>query len=354
MPISMAEEKRKKRWKLIVNIVTLVALVALIYIVRDQIADTISNFREVNSLVLFLMIPAQMLNYDAYVRMYRHLFAQLGHKVSYKNMLRINLELNFVNNVFPSGGVSGFSYFGVRMKKEGVSSGQSTLVQLMRFVLIFVSFQVLLAVGLFVLAIEGQASNMVILIAGSLSTLLFVGTVLMTYIIGSKKRINGFFNALTRFLNRTIHLVRKKNPETINVARVEGMFTELHESYLILKKDPKVLKWPLFHALVANFAEILTIYIVYIAFNQWVNPGAVIIAYAIANFAGLISIAPGGVGVYEGIMTAVLASASVAAGVSIPVTIMYRILNMAIQLPPGYYFYHKTVHDDGISARQVT
>ncbi len=79
-----------------------------------------------------------------------------------------------------------------------------------------------------------------------------------------------------------------------------------------------------------------------------------IIAYAIANFAGLISIAPGGVGIYEGIMTAVLASAGVAAGVSIPVTIMYRILNMAIQLPPGYYFYHKTVHDDGISARQVT
>ncbi len=151
------------------------------------------------------------------------------------------MELNFVNNVFPSGGVSGFSYFGVRMKKEGVSSGQSTLVQLMRFVLIFVSFQVLLAVGLFVLAVEGQASNMVILIAGSLSTLLFVGTILMTYIIGSKKRINGFFNTLTRFLNRTIHLVRKKNPETINVARVEGMFTELHESYLILKKTPKYL-----------------------------------------------------------------------------------------------------------------
>jgi uncharacterized protein (TIRG00374 family) len=347
----MAEEKRKKRWKLIVNIVTLVALAALIYIVRDQIADTISNFREVNSLVLLLMIPAQMLNYDAYVRMYRQLFAQLGHKVSYKNMLRINLELNFVNNVFPSGGVSGFSYFGVRMRKEGVTSGQSTLVQLMRFVLIFVSFQVLLAIGLFILAIEGQASNMVILIAGSLSTLLFVGTVLMTYIIGSKKRINGFFNFITRFLNRAIHIVRKKNPETISVARVEGMFTELHESYLILKKDPKALKWPLFHALVANFAEILTIYIVYIAFNQWVNPGAVIIAYAIANFAGLISIAPGGVGIYEGIMTAVLASAGVAAGVSIPVTIMYRILNMAIQIPPGYYFYHKTVHDDGISAR---
>jgi hypothetical protein len=24
--------------------------------------------------------------------------------------------------------------------------------------------------------------------------------------------------------------------------------------------------------------------------------------------------------------------------------VMYRVLNMLIQLPPGYYFYHKTLH----------
>jgi uncharacterized protein (TIRG00374 family) len=81
------------------------------------------------------------------------------------------------------------------------------------------------------------------------------------------------------------------------------------------------------------------------AFGEFVNPGAVIIAYAVANFAGLISVLPGGVGVYEALMTAVLAAAGIPAALSLPVTVMYRILNSAIQLIPGYYFYQKNLHN---------
>ena len=80
---------------------------------------------------------------------------------------------------------------------------------------------------------------------------------------------------------------------------------------------------------------------VYIAFGHWVNLGAVILAYAVANFAGFISVLPGGIGVYEALMTAVLAISGIPASLSIPVVIMYRVLNTLIQVPPGYYFYHR-------------
>ena len=92
-------------------------------------------------------------------------------------------------------------------------------------------------------------------------------------------------------------------------------------------------------------------YVVYIAFGHWVNPGAVILAYAIANFAGFISVLPGGVGVYEALMTGVMAIAGVPAAVSIPVVVMYRVLNTAIQLPPGYYFYQKALHEDKLTEK---
>ena len=36
------------------------------------------------------------------------------------------------------------------------------------------------------------------------------------------------------------------------------------------------------------------LYLVFVAFGFWVNPGAVILAYAVANFMGLVSILPGG------------------------------------------------------------
>lgn len=341
-------EKRAKRLKLIVSILTLCALAGLIYALRVQIIDTIRNLDDINFWLLFLMIPAQAINYNAYTQLYRGLFKILDRKIAYKEMLRIVSELNFVNNVFPSGGVSGFSYFGLRMRRYDIRAGRATLVQAMRFILVFVGFQVLLSIGLVTLALGGQANNFLILIAGSMATLLFVGTLLAAYIVGSERRINNFFVWLTRIMNKIIHKVRPKHPETISVERVKKLFNELHQSYEILKKSPKALAGPLKNALLASVGEILTIYVVYMAFGVWVNPGAVIIAYAVANFAGLVSVLPGGVGIYEALMTAVLVSAGVDPAIALSVTITYRVLNMAIQLPPGGFFYYKTIHSNKI------
>lgn len=93
----------------------------------------------------------------------------------------------------------------------------------------------------------------------------------------------------------------------------------------------------------ANLTEIASLYVVYLAFGEPVNFGAVILAYAVANFAGLISVLPAGIGIYEGLMTAVLAATGIPPSLSIPVTIMFRMLTIFVLLPPGYYFYQKAV-----------
>jgi uncharacterized protein (TIRG00374 family) len=89
---------------------------------------------------------------------------------------------------------------------------------------------------------------------------------------------------------------------------------------------------------------VLAVYVVYLAFGKLVNIGAIILAYAIANFAGLVSVLPGGVGVYEALMTAVLASTGVPARVSIPVTIVYRVVNTILQIPPGAWLYYRALN----------
>ena len=62
-----------------------------------------------------------------------------------------------------------------------------------------------------------------------------------------------------------------------------------------IRRNLGILRMPLLYALLANVTEIMAIYVVYLAFGATVNPGAVILAYAIANFAGLVSVLPGGV-----------------------------------------------------------
>jgi uncharacterized protein (TIRG00374 family) len=111
-----------------------------------------------------------------------------------------------------------------------------------------------------------------------------------------------------------------------------------------MRSDKRRLRMPFFWAFMANFWEVAAVYVVYVAFGHLVNVGAVILAYAVANFAGLVSVLPGGVGIYEGLMTLVLTATGVPSRLSLPVTVMYRVVNTVVQLPPGYYFYHKTLH----------
>jgi uncharacterized protein (TIRG00374 family) len=281
--------------------------------------------------------------------MYQGLFRVVGNKLSYKFLFKVAVELNFVNHVFPSGGVTGLSYFSLRIKNgtgQDISGGKATLIQVMKLVLIFVSFELLLIIGLLSLAIMGQASNLLILVAGSLSTLLLVGTLGFAYIVGKKSRINNFFTAVTKGLNRLIQIVRPKHPETINISSARRVFDDFHDNYQAIKQSYKQLQSPFWWALVANTTEILSIYVVYLAFGELVNIGAIILAYGIANFAGLISVLPGGVGIYEALMTAVMASAGVPARLSLPVTVMYRVLNTIVQVPPGYYLYHRALREN--------
>jgi len=202
----------KRNWKLLVNIVTILALAVLVYAIRDQLVNTLGNLHRVNGWVLLLLIPLEAIGYHAQARMYQSMFKSVGTKVSYKAMVNVSLELNFVNHVFPSGGVSGISYFGLRMRALGARASQATLVQTMKLILMFLSFEILLFIGMFIMSIHGNADGVVLFIGTVLATLVLVSTGVFVYIIGSKTRINAFFTWVTRLLNQLIHLVRTRAP----------------------------------------------------------------------------------------------------------------------------------------------
>jgi uncharacterized protein (TIRG00374 family) len=333
----------KRRWKLLLNIVTLAALLVLVVAIRHQLGQTIENLFRVNAWLLLLIVPVQFLNYDAQTRLYRGLFAMVGNRLSYKALFRTSLELNFVNHVFPSGGVTGISYYGLRMRGAEITGAKATVVQLLKLVMLVLSFEILIVLAMLALAIEGHMNSVILLVAAYLTMALVIGTGGFVFIIGSRQRIAGFFTAVTRLVNKLIAAVRPGHPETINLIRTRELFEELHDNYVLFRNDWRRLRRPFWWALMANVWEIVTIYVVYVAFGHWVNIGSVILAYAVANFAGLVSVLPGGVGIYEGLMTLVLSATGVKSALSLPVTVMYRVLSTVVQLPPGYYYYHQTL-----------
>ena len=229
------------------------------------------------------------------------------------------------------------------MKDGTITAAKATAVQLLKLVLLFLSFELLIVLAVFALAVQGHMSSVILVLATILVTAVVMLTAGFGFIIGSKQRIAGFFAYISGALNKLVRIVRPSVSEAIKIDKVRRLFEDLHDNYVLLSKDWRLLKRPMLWALLANVWEIMTIYVVYIAFGEWVNIGAVILAYAVANFAGLVSVLPGGVGIYEGLMTLVLSATGVPSRLSLPVTIMYRVVNTVIQVPPGYYYYHKNL-----------
>lgn len=159
----MTQQPKRPNWKFILNIVTIVALAILVYAIRGQLADTFKNLAKVHASLLLLLIPVELLNYHAQAKLYQRLFRQVGNDLPYKFLYKMSVELNFVNHVFPSGGVTGISYFGLRLRKgEEITGAKATVIQVMKLALTFLSFEVLIIIGILALAIMGRANNLII------------------------------------------------------------------------------------------------------------------------------------------------------------------------------------------------
>ncbi len=337
----------KRSLKFWINAITIVALTVLVVISHSAIIAAFKKLGDLNAAALLLMIPLQALNYYAVARLYQDYFKTIGEKLSLKTMYSVALELNFVNHVFPSGGVSGFSYLSLRLRQEGISTAKSTLAQILRFAMTFISFLALLFIGMLLLALRRHTSPLIILISSTVTFLTLFGVIVVVYIISDVGRIKAFTSFLPKALNKLVGRFGRQGRKVIDIDKFESTMADLHNDYVLLSKDWRTLRRPFAWAMLVNITDILTICAVYAAFGTLVNPGAIIIAYAVANFAGLVAILPGGVGIYEGLMTATLASAGVDKALAISATLVYRVLNMLYSLPIGYYLYQKTLRRAG-------
>jgi uncharacterized protein (TIRG00374 family) len=334
-----------KSIKFWINILTFLALGLLVVVARPQITAAFRTFADLNLLWLGLIIPVQLMNHFSVAKFYQSYLKTLGERIKTRELYKVSLEMNFVNNVFPSGGVSGFGYLGIRMKKLRVKGSKATLLQTSRHMLTFVSFIFYLLLALLLLSVFGSASRIIILIASSLSSIIIFGTLFLIYIISDEGRIKQFMAALPKLLNSILGIFRKKK-STIDIEKIETLFGDLHQDYVHVRKNWKDLRYPFWWTMLMNVTEILTIVIVYASFGQFINPGAIIISYAVANLAGLVAVLPGGVGIYEGLMTATMASAGIDKGLALSATVVYRVFNMGIFLPIGYIFYQRALRTE--------
>ena len=297
---------------------------------------------QVNIWILCLLIPGQILVYYAGGEMmFSYLRAKKSiEKVSGGNLARMALEMNFVNHILPSGGVSGLSYMTWRLGKYGVTSGRATMAQVVRYAMGFVAFMALLLCAVLMVTIDGSVNRWIILVSSVLVGVMVTTLVAAVYLLSSPKRMTKFAGWLTRNVNRTVQkLTFGRKKQVLVREELEKFFTEMHEDYLALKHDKAILIKPFLWGLVFTTADVMLFFITFWALGVPVNPAPILIAYGVATIAGFFVVTPGGAGAYEAIMVTVLAVAGLDKGTAIAGIVLTRVILLLGTIILGYLFY---------------
>jgi len=335
-----------RKW---LNIFTFVIILVTLFALRDELMKAYELLQRVNLWILLWIIPLQLLSYLASGET---LFSYLKQRGTLKDAhpwetTRMALELNFVNHILPSGGVSGASYMTWRLSKLGVGSGRATLAQAVRLAAQFLSYAALLLIAVVLITIDSGVNRYVILVSSGLASTIVFGTLILIYAINSRSRLESFSRGIAGAVNYVSRKLTRKKKKLLSSAVIERFLSELHDDYVALKGDPRVLIKPFLWGVLFNICEVALFFVTFWALGSFVNPALILIAVGVASVGAFFLVTPGGAGGYEALMVLFLTSAGVNAGAVLAGVLLARTILILMTIGTGYIFYHQALKKYG-------
>lgn len=342
--------KRRISTKMWVSILTVVLLAAVLYMARHEIERAYGVLDEVNLWILLLLVPLQLTSYFAAGEMIFSYLRRQGYvrNVSPLQLPRLALEMNFVNHVLPSGGVSGISYMGWRLRHFGVSASRSTAAQLVRMVAAFTSYGVLLILAVLFMAIDGNINRWVVLASVGLVIVMLGALTASVYLLERRRLLGKVAGRLARSLNAfTRGLTFGRTRSVVTVEKMEHFFGEIQDDYGFMRRNKKVFIAPFWWGILFGVTDIAMFYVTFLALGYPINPAPLVIAYGLAATAGFFMVTPGGAGAYEAIMVMFLTVAGLNPAIALLAILLTRVLLMVSTIALGYIFYQQAIMTHG-------
>ncbi len=336
--------------KKIISWVTLGLVALILFLSRHELVKSWELLGKVNLLLLVLLVPLMIFTFFAAGEMmFSYLRAKgVARNISVWERARMAMELNFVNHTLPSGGVSGISYITWRLGKKGVSPGKAASAQVVRYVAGFVAAAILIAVSVLVVTLDGNINRWIILVSCGIVTFMILSTIGLIFVVSSRSRMRGFAGWVARVANGvTRKITRGKKRTLVHENKVYAFFEDIHDDYIELRKDYRVLVKPILWAIAFTTADAMLFAVTFWALGTPINPAPLIIAYALASVAGFIVVTPGGAGAYEAIMVGFLATAGVASSASLAAIVLTRVIILIVTIAVGYFFYEDALRRYG-------
>ncbi len=283
---------------------------------------------------LLVAVLLQVLYYIFYAEIYRSAFRIVGQERQILELLAVFLASLFVNVAAPTGGASGFALFADDAARRGHSATRATAGKLLAHVADFSALAIVVFLGLFYLFLveDLQAYQIV----GAAGLLVLIAVQLGALLLGLWRpgALHAMLDVSQRVINRVAGWLRR--PPLLDDAWTRETAREFVEAAAGIAAHPWGLLRTLLIALLAFAVDILSVYVLFLAFRQPIRLGPLVAGFAIGFLFWIVAITPQGIGVVEGVMTLVYNSLGVPAATATVIALTFRGLTFWLPLVVGF------------------
>lgn len=316
--------RRNSTLKLILSIVIIAIIFVILVPTVNQWHSIIPQIRHCH---IEWIVAAVFCQFGVYFFLGLILHAGLNiykSRISIPYLIYISFVFLFANRAMPGPALAGLASCIYLLKRRNVKGDIGQAVAGNFYIADYASF-IMLGIVSFALIRHAASYRIIIYAAGSI---ILAGAILFYYLLKSQERL---IKAIARIINIR-H--RSANQTSIDPEQINQFVSRIYDKWQHLINDRQSLSLSVLFGFLMHLCEVLTIVCLARSFTLNANPLGVSCAYVIANLSAIVSILPGGLGLFEAGMAATMHRLGyIPIENAVVITILYRLLSVWLPLP---------------------
>lgn len=297
-----------------------------------------------NPWFILLAILLQCFTYYLYTLRWEIINKIADINLGIKKLLPMVLVSLAVNNITPSGRGGGEPVRAYILSKEANEPFEETFATVIADRALDTFPFIILAVITIIAIIFNFSLSWTIIIA----LIICVAVICVAVSLLIYMSINeAFGNKVTNWIVKLINRFYKKDPKGLEKKVVQAI-AGFQSTMQTMIRDKHILYYALPLSFIIWIAEILRVYLVFLAFGASVSPVIIGEVFIIASLIGMIPLLPGGLGAVDGVMILFYSTAGISASISAAATVIERLISFWMTTLLGFLvlpFYGASVLD---------
>lgn len=284
---------------------------------------------------LLVAFGLQLLYYVAYTGVYQSAFATVEVHSSLWELLPVTYASLFANLAAPTGGMAGAALFVDEVTRRGQSRVRATVGVLLMLVIDFGVLNLLILASLGVLWVKRDLK--LYEVGAALMLFLFVigMAAALTFGLWRPLWLRAGLDWIQRQVNRVGAWVRR--PHLLDEEWSARNADEFQIAAQAMRTRPWSLLWTTLVALVAHALDLASLYVLFLAFDQPVGGGVLLVGYAMTLLFGIVSPTPNGIGIVEGIMPVIYTSLGLPLATATVISLTFRGFTFWLPMLAGFF-----------------